>query len=64
MLFAELKLIGFFRTHVSFMMTFVDPELDGFSTEPTYATEASSRQAVFSSWLAIQWLGGSSGVER
>ena len=29
------------RTHVSFMMTFVDPETDGFSTEPTYATEAS-----------------------
>lgn len=26
-------------THVSFMMTFVDPETDGFSTEPTYATD-------------------------
>ncbi|CAE7902222.1 unnamed protein product, partial [Symbiodinium necroappetens] len=26
-------------THVSFMMTFVNPSADGFSTEPTYATD-------------------------
>ena len=26
-------------THVSFIMTFVDPSGDSFSTEPTYATE-------------------------
>ncbi|CAE7352590.1 unnamed protein product [Symbiodinium natans] len=26
-------------THVSFMMTFVNPGADGFSTEPTYATD-------------------------
>lgn len=37
---------GTFRTHVSFMMTFVDPNYDGFSTEPTYATETWSNSEL------------------
>ena len=45
-------------THVSFMMTFVNPSADGFSTEPTYATDYLSMilaASVMPLGLTVSW---------